>query len=277
MKIDVRHLHCYDENDALLFGDSTFSIESGQKIAIVTKNSFTASLLCHALGGIQSRIHPAFRLSGSVFLQNMDILTMDIHERIKLITYVPPDSDLLLSGVKDTVFGEVALSLELRGIPRVDIMSKVTDTLNEFGIFHLSDRNPDELSGGERHKVSLATIFVSHPSTLILDNPSLYLDGSGLRALIKIIRNYPGTVIISDPNPLLWGAVASGFICQTNRSFHYVESTSLVESILTGSWEIESPPWLDVLGRLRKHGINTPTLNSTNAADGTAIIRELMR
>jgi energy-coupling factor transporter ATP-binding protein EcfA2 len=273
MKFDAINLSCFDESNAPLFGDSTFSIPPGGKVAIVIENSFIASLLCNALGGILARIHPAYRLTGSVLIDGTDILHMDIHERIKLVTYVPPESELLLSGVKDTVFAEVALGLELRGLPVDEIFQRVTDMLKKLQIDHLSERNPDELSGGERHKVSLATVFVTRPSTLILDNPGLFLDGPGLRSLIRILRNYTGTVIISDPNPLLWGAVATGFILGGNQSFYYAEPDVVTGRIITGNWASESPPWLDVLKKLKETDYGVPIPGSTGITDAVRALR----
>jgi energy-coupling factor transporter ATP-binding protein EcfA2 len=275
MKFDAVNLSCFDESEASLFGYSSFSIPPGEKVAIVIDNSFIASLLCNALGGILSRIHPAYRLTGSVLIDGSDILHMDIHERIKLVTYVPPDSELLLSGVKDTVFGEVALGLELRGVSVDEIFRRVTDILEKLQIEHLSERNPDELSGGERHKVSLATVFVTRPSTLILENPGLFLDGPGFRSLIKILRDYAGTVIISDPNPLLWGAVATGFILEGNQSFYYAEPSFVTEKILTGNWALESPPWLDVMKNLKESDYEVPTPDSTSITEAVKTFRRM--
>ncbi len=277
MSMNADHLSCKDENGSIIFEDTSFSIGNGSRTAVLSEDLFAASILCHSISGILPRTHPVYRLAGNVRIGREDLFSLTIQARVNRITYVPEHSELLLSGVKDSVFGEVALSLELRGHEPEAIGAAVDTTLKNLGIDSLRERSPEELSGGERQKVALASVFVSQPEILVLDNPSLYLDGEGIRSLISIIRDYRGTVIISDPNPLLWAAVVDGFLLMVRNRFIPCGMKEFIDKALSAHSAIELPPWLDTLNRLRGKNIPVDLPASTVAADSIAILSGVVR
>ena len=97
-----------------------------------------------------------------------------------------------------TVFENVAFALEVIGKPRHVINQQVPTVLDLVGLAGKEDRFPDQLSGGEQQRVSIARAFVNRPLILLADEPTGNLDpttGEGIMALLDAI-NRTGTTII---------------------------------------------------------------------------------
>jgi len=75
-----------------------------------------------------------------------------------------------------TVYDNIALGLNLRGLWRRDVESRVQAWLERLGIAGLSRRRAPSLSGGEAQRASLARAFVLEPDILLLDEPFSSLD-----------------------------------------------------------------------------------------------------
>ena len=93
-----------------------------------------------------------------------------------------------ISGVKDTVFEEVAYGLENFGVPVEEIVSRVTEVMKITDIEYLAEKNPFELSGGQMQRVALASVIVLEPDILIIDEPTSQLDPEGTESVFEIIR-----------------------------------------------------------------------------------------
>jgi cell division transport system ATP-binding protein len=99
-----------------------------------------------------------------------------------------------------TVYDNVAYSLQVIGEPRSEIRRKVPDILRMVGLSTKLHNLPDELSGGEQQRVSIARAFVNHPPLLLADEPTGNLDPEtsiGIMQLIYRINRTGTTVIVA--------------------------------------------------------------------------------
>ncbi len=97
-----------------------------------------------------------------------------------------------------TVFENVAFALEVIGKPRHVVAQQVPQVLDLVGLAGKEDRFPEQLSGGEQQRVSIARAFVNRPLILLADEPTGNLDpstGEGIMSLLDAI-NQTGTTIV---------------------------------------------------------------------------------
>ena len=99
-----------------------------------------------------------------------------------------------------TVFENVAFALEVIGKPRHLIAQQVPQVLELVGLAGKEDRFPNQLSGGEQQRVSIARAFVNRPFILLADEPTGNLDpatGEGIMALLDEINRTGTTVVMA--------------------------------------------------------------------------------
>ncbi|MFZ9669875.1 MAG: cell division ATP-binding protein FtsE, partial [Solirubrobacterales bacterium] len=98
-----------------------------------------------------------------------------------------------------TVYDNVAYALQVIGASRSDIRQKVPEALRLVGLSTKLHNYPDELSGGEQQRVSVARAFVNHPPLLLADEPSGNLDpvtSVGIMQLLYRINRTGTTVVV---------------------------------------------------------------------------------
>lgn len=99
-----------------------------------------------------------------------------------------------------TVFENVALSLEVMGVPPSMIRKKVHQTLRYLGLADKEGYYPPQLSGGEQQRIAIARAIVNSPLILLADEPTGNLDYDltmEIMALLKEIHTRGTTVVVA--------------------------------------------------------------------------------
>ncbi len=96
-----------------------------------------------------------------------------------------------------TVFENVALPLEIRGDSSAAVKRRVNDTLEQVSLIARAGSYPDELSGGEQQRVSIARALIHQPSVLIADEPTGNLDHELSNEIMELFErvNAQGTTV----------------------------------------------------------------------------------
>jgi cell division transport system ATP-binding protein len=135
---------------------------------------------------------------GHIFMAGRDITQMD-RSRIPFlrrnIGAVFQDFKLLPNR---TVYDNVAYSLLVTGAKRSEIRQKVPHIIRLVGLSTKLHNYPDQLSGGEQQRVSIARAFVNHPPLLICDEPTGNLDPETSLGIMQLIYriNRTGTTVV---------------------------------------------------------------------------------
>jgi cell division transport system ATP-binding protein len=97
-----------------------------------------------------------------------------------------------------TASENVAYALKVQGESRTTIRRKVPEVMNLVGLAHKMNSFPDELSGGEQQRVSIARAMVNHPPLLVCDEPTGNLDPDTSVGIMQLLYriNRAGTTIL---------------------------------------------------------------------------------
>ena len=97
-----------------------------------------------------------------------------------------------------TVYENVAFAMEVIGRPRQVIRTQVPQVLDLVGLAKKAGRLPNELSGGEQQRVSIARAFVNRPLILLADEPTGNLDPATTVGIMRILDriNRTGTTVV---------------------------------------------------------------------------------
>ena len=195
---NVNYKYPLEEKNALQ--NINIEIKKGEFWAVIGKNGSGKTTLCNIL----RRFVPDFykgELTGKITLEGKELKDYSQKEIVQKIGFVFQNPFTQISGVKNTVFEEIAYGLENLGIERETIISEVEKILKLLEIEKLRDKNPYNLSGGQKQRVALASIIAMNPDILVIDEPTSQLDPKGTEDIFKIINlmaNEGKTIILVE-------------------------------------------------------------------------------
>ena len=190
----------YPLEDKQALKNINIEIKKGEFWAVIGKNGSGKTTFCNML----RRFVPDFykgELTGKIMLEDKELKDYSQKELVQKIGFVFQNPFTQISGVKDTVFEEIAYGLENLGLEKEEIISKVEKILKMLEIEKLRDRNPYDLSGGQKQRVALASIIAMDPDILVIDEPTSQLDPKGTEDIFKIINlmaNEGKTIILVE-------------------------------------------------------------------------------
>ena len=164
----------------------SLNIEEGKFYGIVGENGSGKTTLCAILRGFAPSFYQG-DIQGEVLVYGKPIGEYG-GELATKIGYVFQNPFTQISGVKETVFEEVAYGLENFGVPVEKIVERVEAIMKLTHIDSLAEKNPLELSGGQMQRVALASVLVLEPDILIIDEPTSQLDPQGTESVFEIIK-----------------------------------------------------------------------------------------
>ena len=125
---------------------------------------------------------------GSVLVDGQELTTLSESELTKArrqIGMIFQHFNLLSSR---TVFGNVALPLELDNTPKDEIKRRVTELLSLVGLGDKHDSYPSNLSGGQKQRVAIARALANDPAIIMADEPTGNLDSKSTIDVMNIFR-----------------------------------------------------------------------------------------
>ncbi|MFC0673193.1 energy-coupling factor ABC transporter ATP-binding protein [Brachybacterium hainanense] len=182
---DVSFTYAYAPRPALRSVD--LDLEPGLLHGLVGPNGSGKTTLCSVIRGMIPHFHPG-DLAGGVEVLGRPAAHWDPAELARRIGFVFQNPFSQISGIKDTVFEEIALGLENLAVPREQIIERVCEVIELVGIGHLAGKNPSDLSGGQRQLVAFAAIIAMDAEFIVMDEPTSQLDPETSRRVFEIIR-----------------------------------------------------------------------------------------
>lgn len=180
------------------------SVERGELVAIMGPSGSGKSTLLTIAGSLEEPT------SGEVMIDGKDIAGMSDNDRARLrrrsVGYVFQHFNLL-PGL--TAAENVALPLELDGIPAQQARASALETVDSLGLTDRADHYPDDLSGGERQRVAIGRAVVGNRRLLLADEPSGALDSVNGESVMRLLREtcrggVAGVVVTHDSQLAAW-------------------------------------------------------------------------
>jgi len=179
--------------------DISLTIRKGETVLIAGPAGAGKTTLCRCVNGL---VPHYFRghLDGKVLVGDVDTKTSTISalSHVAAMLFQDPSSQL----VNPTVFDEIAFGPENYGVPREEILSRVSDSIKSMRLNGYEERNPHSLSGGEQQACALAAIVSMRPEIYVLDEPTSNLDPIGsmrvLSHLSELSKSENATTLIVE-------------------------------------------------------------------------------
>ena len=224
----------YPLTSSLVLQDINLQIEDGEFVAIVGPNGAGKSTLCYTIAGFVPHFFKG-EMTGTVEVAGIESHNSSLHEWVLNVGLAFQNPFNQISGAKYTVFEEIAFGLENIGVPRDEMLARVSEVMKLTGISDLADRSPYSLSGGQQQRVALTSILVMQPKVLVLDEPTSQMDPIGTREVFGVIRKMAeqGMTVILVEHKVEWIA----------------QFTDRVIALKDGKILLEGPP-RDVLSSL---------------------------
>lgn len=180
------------KGDVVALRDATVDIAKGEFVFLVGASGSGKSTFIKLLN--REEVPEA----GTIYMAGKDIGSLGSWKVPYLrrnIGYIFQDFKLLR---KKTVYENVAFALEVIGKPRQVIRKQVPAILELVGLSSKIGNFPDQLSGGEQQRVSIARAFVNRPLILLADEPTGNLDPQTSVDIMRLLDriNRTGTTVV---------------------------------------------------------------------------------
>lgn len=168
------------DTELVVLNNMSFEIEAGDFFAITGRSGSGKSTLLYQLGLLD---HPN---SGDIFIDGVNIVELSKEERTKFrlkeLGYVFQDYALVpeLSAIENTV-----IPLLMQGLEKGEAYAKAANALQRIGLGERLHNLPNQLSGGEQQRVSIARAIAHDPKIIFADEPTANLDSETADKVMK--------------------------------------------------------------------------------------------
>lgn len=189
----------YEGNERPVMRDLSLRFRKGEVTAILGRTGAGKTTMIYTLGGvIPNYIKGDFR--GDVTIDGLNTRDNALYEIAQHAGLVMDDPEAHI--VSFTVWEDVAFGPCNLGLPEDDIRQRIEFSLKATRLDGMRERNPYNLSGGEKQSLTIAGLLAMRPSILVLDEPTSMLDPLGrerVREILKALNEkYNITIVLSD-------------------------------------------------------------------------------
>lgn len=177
---------------SLVLDNISLSIEKGEFVILIGPSGAGKSTLIRLL------IREEKPNRGKIIISGRDITRLRDYE----LPYYRRNIGIVFQDFKllpnKTIYENVAYALEVSDEPDSEIERKIPKILKAVGLSDRAQAFPDELSGGEKQRVSIARALVHNPKFLIADEPTGNLDPDSAREIAELLEkiNCQGTIVL---------------------------------------------------------------------------------
>ena len=252
--IKIENLKFKYKKENYIIDNMNLEIKQGECIAIVGKNGSGKSTLAKLMAGI---IKPT---KGDIFVD--EINTKDKKEYINLrkkigIVFQNPENQIIFNNIDDE------LSFALKNLKLDDIDLRIEEALKKVKIDKSSIEELDELSLGQKQKITIAGVLAVNPAYIVFDEPTTMIDSEGKEAVYKIIttlkeKGYTIIYITNNTEEIMLAdkilILDKGQIAETILKHELIDKVDILKK-----YNLKVPTVVTILEKLSKNNINLNT------------------
>ena len=179
----------------LVIRDISIEIKQGEVVGLLGPNGAGKTTTFYMIVGLVGADN------GNIFLDQIDITNLAIHQRAKLgIGYLPQEASIFRGmNVEENIMAVLQIVEPNKNKQK----EKLEKLLEEFSITHIRKSHALALSGGERRRTEIARALATDPSFILLDEPFAGVDPiavNDIRAMVSHLANRGIGVLITDHN-----------------------------------------------------------------------------
>ena len=189
--IEVKNLWYAYPNQIIALKGVDLTISEGEFVAIMGRNASGKTTLAKNLNALLKPTKGKVRVGG---VDTRDVTTAQLARKVGYLFQNP--NDHLFA---ETVEEEIAFTLNNLGLGGHEAKAMIDGMLDFLNLTRYRREYPRSLSGGERQRVALASVLVSEPQVVILDEPTRGLEYRAKTELMTLLQDYKGkgkTVIL---------------------------------------------------------------------------------
>ena len=184
------------------------TVKTGECVLLTGPSGCGKTTILRLINGLIPHFYPG-ALSGDILIDGGSVKERELYDTALIIGTVFQNPRIQFYNVDTT--GELAFGCENRGLPEQEIYTRIDRTVAHFRMASLMDRNIFRLSDGEKQKIACASVNVSEPKIILLDEPSANLDYTATLMLRELILRWKaeGKTIIAAEHRIayLWDII----------------------------------------------------------------------
>lgn len=162
-------------------------LNEGEMVAILGESGCGKSTLLHILGGLDTDYTGSIVIRGN-FIRDFTESQMDNYRK-KTIGMVFQSYNLISHM---TIFENICLSMQMSDVDKETQEKRALDLLTLVGLKAYKDKYPNQLSGGQCQRVSIARALANNPSIILADEPTGALDKDSTEGVIDLLKKIAG-------------------------------------------------------------------------------------
>lgn len=198
IKVEDISFRYHPDDEEIIIKDVSLEVFEGEWLAIIGHNGSGKSTLAKCLNGLLLPEKGKVEVMGKSTSDRESI--WDIRQQVGIV-FQNPDNQFVGTSVRD----DVAFGLENHGIPRMTMIKRIDDALEQVNMSSFIDQEPHHLSGGQKQRVAIAGVIALQPSIIILDEATSMLDPKGKSDVIETMHRLnkeQGITVISITHDL---------------------------------------------------------------------------
>lgn len=158
-----------------------------QRVGIIGANGSGKSTFARMLNGL------VLPTNGRVTVDGLDTRRegREVRRRVGFC-FTDPDAQIVMP----TVAEDVAFGLRRRGLPKDEVRARVETALKAYGLDGHADHPAHLLSGGQKQLLALASVLVTEPAVLVMDEPTTLLDLRNSQMIGRVVAELPQQVLL---------------------------------------------------------------------------------